>query len=410
MSLLQIPDIANDPAWKPVEPFEVECFYPGTHRGDEWSDEMNQQMCDNYNNLPEDITWRAQTSIEDPDDAPFGETDIGHDGRALKTRQRPSTGVIDRMKYVGGRVIAVLSNVPKLVKDCYDRGIYPNVSLTIYKDGQNEFGMTGPVPRGLSFLGAEPNQLKGLRRALDLMSDRGEDITTIPGVTFADAQVGANPTNNTETVIITFATKGQVMPEIEEDVAVGEEELAPAAEPELEEEAAAPEDVETRMTALEAKVDELIATIAGALEEEEPVATEEGPERAQGEFAEYINSVETRISSLESKNASATKSSKVNAKIAELKGKGLTVDTIKIRKYAEKIDDNDALMAFCEACSPKVRVPGKTALKYSEAGSGVAKDVEGIIAEMFAEHPNATVEHADKYARKYGVPRETLLK
>lgn len=404
-----IPDIANDPAWAPVEPFEIECFYPGVHRGDEWTDEMNRQMCENYNNLPENITWRAQTSIEDPDDAPFGEMDIGHDGRALKTRQRPSIGVIDRMRYAGKRVYALLRNVPKLVKDCYDRGIYPRVSLTIYKDGQHEFGMKGPVPRGLSFLGAEPPQLKGLRRALDLMSEQGKDITKIPGITFADAQVGANPTKNTETVTITFATKGTEMADIE-DVVVEEEELAPAAEP-AEEEAAAP-DMETRMTALEAEFAKLKKLITDALAEEEPVATEEGPERPQGEFSEgeFSKWVLKKFSELETKDANATKTAIVNAKIAELKGKGLTVDTIKIHKFAEKIDDEGALMAFCEACTSRPKVPGKEKLQYSETAGAGTKTLDEIHTEMFNEHGADAASHVDEYAKKYGISREELTK
>uniref|UniRef100_A0A6H1ZRJ9 Uncharacterized protein n=1 Tax=viral metagenome TaxID=1070528 RepID=A0A6H1ZRJ9_9ZZZZ len=398
MTNYKIPNIAHDPAWQPVEPFDIECFYPGAHRGSDWSDEMNRQMCENYNNLPANITWRAQSSILDPDDAPFGEIDIGHDIRKLKDRQRPSIGVIDRMKYVGGRVLATIKNMPRFVKDCYDKGVYPNVSLTIYRDGQNEFGMSGPVPRGLSLLGAEPQQLKGLRRVLDLMSEQGQDITTIPGITYADAQSGANPDTDKGYDVITFSTsmKGQEMPE----------EMAPEVEEMAPEETAAPDPM-AEIAQLRAEFEELKALIESALSEEEEVASEEGPAEPQGEFAEFCLA---KFAEIDHRTTQANRNSMIEGKISELKGKGLAVDEPKIRKYAPKITDADALMAFCEACSRKVSVAGAEKLTYSEAGSGAGKTVMDIVTEMFSEHPNDAIEHVDFYARKYNVPRETLLK
>ena len=266
--MIDTPDVLNDPAWAPVPPFETEVFQPGDYRGLSWTNEMTSQMVSNYNNLPEEVTWRAQTTVIDASEDKVGETDIGHDNRDLRNRQRPSLGVIEKLKESGDKVVATLRNVPRFMHDCIKRGIFPSVSLTVYRDGKDEFGLNGPVPRGLSYLGAEPPQLKKLRKALDILSEEGGDVTRIEGITFADETVaGVNPANNIKSNLISFSMKGNEMPE---------NTVQPEAPPVTPPADEAPVDSDARLTALEEQMAAIVGLLEAMQPEAETVADEAG--------------------------------------------------------------------------------------------------------------------------------------
>ena len=402
-----IPDVINDPAWQEVPPFEVECFEPGNYRGREWTPEMCRQMVDNYNSLNDsDVTFRARVTQENE---VLGDTNIGHDTRDIASRQRPALGMVDRLKNVGDKVVAVVKGVPRFMHDCIRRGIFPSVSMEIYRDASDRLGIPGPVPRAMSYLGAEPPELKKLRGALDLLSERGGKPDPALMRFMEDANADANSAKNTEIDIITFG--GKIMSKAEkfqDDLPAVPE---TAAEDMPAEEVTAEETIEDRVAALEDAIMAIAEHLGMAGETAEDAVGEGGvpigeppvPVEALSEWlGNFAKKIDDKFSEYDRKLSAGKLEEFVQTTPKGFHGK--------IRKFAEK-HGHDAAIEYGKDLLGTVPSPPMTVVEFSD-GSGVRKTLEEIREEMFSEAAEKNISAAslgEKYCAKYRVGEDELF-
>jgi hypothetical protein len=75
------------------------------------------------------------------------------------TKGGPAWGWVRGLKVIGGRLVAVVRQMPEAFKDLVRAGRYKKRSVELYR----QFGATGrPYLRAVTFLGAQPPEVKGL--------------------------------------------------------------------------------------------------------------------------------------------------------------------------------------------------------------------------------------------------------
>lgn len=101
----------------------------------------------------------------------------------------PALGWVEKLTIVGDRLLATFGEVPDMVKEAFDKGLYKKVSSEIYhafddpETGEN----MGAVLRAVAFLGADVPQVKGLKAFLQDQAgvyalddtDKAENFTDI---------------------------------------------------------------------------------------------------------------------------------------------------------------------------------------------------------------------------------------
>jgi len=95
---------------------EMEVFASGTHNGDKYKNKDLDAMIEAFNTLKN--KWKPTLKI-------------GH-GKQLS--EQPALGYVERLKRVGNKLIASIINIPKIVKQAMEKGLYRKRSAEIYWD------------------------------------------------------------------------------------------------------------------------------------------------------------------------------------------------------------------------------------------------------------------------------------
>jgi hypothetical protein len=99
---------------------EMEVFSTGTHNGDKYKNKDLDAMIEAFNTLKN--KWKPTLKI----------------GHGKQLAEQPALGYVDKLKRVGNTLIAKIVNIPKIVKDVIEKGLYKKRSAEIYwnyKDG-----------------------------------------------------------------------------------------------------------------------------------------------------------------------------------------------------------------------------------------------------------------------------------
>jgi len=155
----------------------LELFKVGTHRGKNWTKEDCQSMVDNFNAMSQKVTWGPKvTSAKDGALFGLGETNIGHDDLQRLKRGLPSLGKLANVRFENDTVLTDVDDMPDFMSDAIKNGMYKGRSVEIYGEKKTaEFGLTGPMIRGMAWLGYEPEELKMLSNDFDLYCEESED-------------------------------------------------------------------------------------------------------------------------------------------------------------------------------------------------------------------------------------------
>ena len=114
---------------------EMEVFASGEYNGDKYKNEDLDAMIEAFNALKS--KWKPTLKI-------------GH-GKQLS--EQPALGYVAKLKRIGDKLIAKIINIPKIVKQAIEKGLYRKRSAEIYWD-YNDSGVIWPrCLKGIALLG-----------------------------------------------------------------------------------------------------------------------------------------------------------------------------------------------------------------------------------------------------------------
>ncbi len=117
---------------------DMEVFATGKWNGDDYSEKDLDQMVEAFGDLKD--KWR-----------PF--LKLGH-GDNKHNFDQPALGYADSLKRVGQKLVATFVNIPKVVKEAIDKGLYKKRSAEVYWDYQTEGKKYPRVLKACALLGA----------------------------------------------------------------------------------------------------------------------------------------------------------------------------------------------------------------------------------------------------------------
>lgn len=149
---------AYDHAYAHADDFEVEIFATGSWGGLDWSETDLDEMVRNFDAL-------HPKGIKPP-------VKLGHDDTQVLGGQKdgqPALGWIAGLRRNGEKLLARVTQVPKILRELVNQGRYKRVSSEIYPtfeatgaEKNLKSGVTGRVLSGIAFLGADIPEVKTL--------------------------------------------------------------------------------------------------------------------------------------------------------------------------------------------------------------------------------------------------------
>ena len=160
---------------------DEEVFAVGTWNGDKYTHKDLVKIAENFEKL--------QSEVKPP-------VKLGHseDQKLLKEEGLPAGGWVKKLKVVGDKLIAEISDVPKKIYELIKNGAYRRKSAEIYPTFRAADGKTyGPVLRAVAFLGADIPSVTSLGDLLDnyeakqpfrnyIIEDKGGDRVKTLGI------------------------------------------------------------------------------------------------------------------------------------------------------------------------------------------------------------------------------------
>lgn len=149
---------------------KVQIFATGEFYGVKFDDDMLQEIADETNKL-----------IKAKKHEPPGK--LGHDENQVfaKLSGLPAIGWVKKVWREGSKLYAAFKEVPKVIKEAIDKGLYKKISSEIYPPelSLEEFGIEKWTLRAVALLGADVPKVKGMASIAQYLTDGDKRIKVI---------------------------------------------------------------------------------------------------------------------------------------------------------------------------------------------------------------------------------------